>query len=431
MSGVLRIELRRCLLARLAPLAAVGLVALMLSDRHRWQGVWPEASAAVTAPLCYLGPALAGAAAWEVRRRRGERESRNGGEPWAGPLLTAYLLAGAGVIAVGAICAVLVNLSASAPAGFLWPSYLIIALAVVGECLAAGVLLGRLGGPAWFAPVVAVLACFLRLITTQGTGVGTPESRLTRTFLSGRAWVALTPAGVVLAVVEAAIVVAAALLLPELLAALRARRERTAFPWSGRTRVAVAAGCAACVLGAGLVLTGPPLTVERDAPANPVCTDTKLHLCVWPEDAARLPVLAALAERAGAQADALGVELPDHLSAYGLEPGAPNFTIESDSVWFAANDLAGLIVGSAVSVDCTPPDTDPAAADFYQAYGELAGLVELRLQGADARPAGMGDTRQIDRAEIARVAKSDRATQDAWMQERLDTMRDIAAEQCR
>lgn len=431
MSGVLRIELRRSLLVRVAPLAAVGLVALMLSDRHQWQGVWPEASAAITAPLCYLGPALAGAAAWEVRRRCGERESRSGGEPWAGPLLTAYLLAGAGVIAAGAICAVAVNLSASAPVGFLWPSYLIIALAVVGECLAAGVLLGRLGGPAWFAPVVAVLACFLRLITTQGTAVGAPESRLTRVFLAGHAWVALTPAGVTLAVVEAAIVIAAALALPGLLAALRERRERTAFPRPRRTRVAVTAGCAVCVLGAGLVLTGPPLTVERAIPEHPVCTDTQLRLCVWPEDAARLPALTTLAERAAEQADALGLELPDHVSAYGLEPGASNFTIESDSVWFAANDLAGIIVGSAVSVDCLPTDADPGVEDFYRAHGELAGLVELRLQGADARPAGMGDTRDIDRAEIARVAKSDEATQDAWMQARLDTMRDSAAEQCR
>ncbi|WP_136314268.1 DUF7224 domain-containing protein [Actinomyces procaprae] len=432
MSGVLRIELRCSLLVRVAPLAAVGLVALMLSDRHQWQGVWPEASAAITAPLYYLGPALAGAAAWEVRRRCGERESRNGGEPWAGPLLAAYLLAGAGVVAVGAACAVVVNLSAFVPAGFLWPSYLIIALAVVSECLAAGVLLGRLGGPAWFAPVVAVLACFLRLITTQGTGVGTPESRLTRVFLSGHAWVELAPVGVTLAVVEAAIVVAAALALPNLLAALRARREHAAFPWPRRTRAAVTAGCAVCVLGTGLVLTGPPLMVERAIPEHPVCTtDTKLQLCVWPEDAARLPALATLAQRASAQAEVLGLELPDHVSAYGLEPGASNFTIESDSVWFAANDLAGLIVGSVVPVDCLPTDADPGVEDFYRAYGELQGLIELHLQGADTRPAGMGDTRDIDRAEIARVAKSDQATQNAWIQARLDTMRDIAAEQCR
>lgn len=430
MSGVLRIEMRRCLLVRIAPLAAAGLVALMLIDRHQWQGIWPEASAAITAPLCYIGPALAGAAAWEVRRRCGERESRSDADSWAGPLMLAYLLAGAGVIAVGAICAVVVNLSASAPAGFLWPSYLIIALACISECLAAGVLLGRLGGPAWFAPVVSVLACFLRLAITQGTGVGTPESRLTRIFLAGHAWVALTPAGVALAVVEAAIVVIAALALPNLLAALRARRARTTFPWPRRTLVAVAAGCAVCVLGAGLVLTGPPLTVERAIPEHPVCTDTKLRLCVWPEDAARLPALTTLAERAAEQADALGLELPDHVSAYGLEPGASNFTIESDSVWFAASDLAGMIVGSAVSVDCLPTDADPGVEDFHRAYGELAELVELRLQGADARPAGMGDTRGIDHAEIARVAKSDQATQDAWTQERLETMRDIAAEQC-
>ncbi|PHP53127.1 hypothetical protein BW737_004695 [Actinomyces ruminis] len=253
---------------------------------------------------------------------------------------------------------------------------------------------------------------------------------MTRIFLSGHAWVELTPAGVTLAAVEAAIVIAAALALPGLLAALRARRERTGFPWPRRTRVAVTAGCAVCVLGAGLVLTGPPLTVERAIPEHPVCTDTQLRLCVWPEDAARLPALATLAERASAQADALGLELPEHVSAYGLEPGASSFIIESDSVWFAADDLAGIIVGSAVSVDCLPTDADPGVEDFYRAFGELQGLLELRLQAADSRPAGMGDTRAIDHAEIARIAKSDAATQDAWMQERLDTMRDIAAEQC-
>ncbi|WP_136191833.1 hypothetical protein [Actinomyces procaprae] len=159
MSGVLRIELRRSLLVRVTPLAAVGLAALMRSDRHQWQGVWPEASAAITAPLYYLIVALAGAAAWEVRRRRGERESRSDGESWAGPLLTAYLLSGAGVIAVGDACAVVVNLSASAPVGFLWPSYLIGLFRFVGVVVGVG------------AAVGVVVVGLVRLLSVGGAGL--------------------------------------------------------------------------------------------------------------------------------------------------------------------------------------------------------------------------------------------------------------------
>lgn len=297
MQRILQIELRRSLVVLTSPAFAGLLALLMLHKQEAWRGSWPEASAAVTSALVFITPLLAGLSAWEVKRRclaANDTES----PPWLVPLFLVHIASAVTVITAGAVCAVWVNLMFHAPAGFLWPSYLLVGLAGLIECLAVGFLLGRLPGPAWFPPAIAMMLTFLRITMTSGGLIGAPRSRFTRVFLTGRSWVGLSPTGVLLALLAAAVAVLAALYLPDLLKRVTALRARTLHACSPGTRLASIISIGVTVLALGAVTTGPPLTYERAAPAQPLCTSTAMRLCVWPEDAARLPALTRLAQRA-------------------------------------------------------------------------------------------------------------------------------------
>jgi len=359
------------------------------------------------------------------------RGARSGTAPWITPLLIAHLLSGAAVVAVGALCAIIVNLASAAPAGFLWPSYVLVSLACLTECIAVGFLLGRLGGPAWFAPVITAMLLFLRLVITLPGSGDAMRFHFTRLFLSGRASVTLSPIGVALAVLEAGLVVVLARSVPDLIAHMRATRARTAYPWSRTRRRTVVVGGLSCVVAGALVLTSPQLTRERRPPKEPVCTSTEFRICVWPDEAARLPALTSIAGRVPEQAQALGIPTPDHISSFGLErtrgleSGSGNFTIESDSTWFAASSAAKLLAISVIPARCTPRN-DADQQEYFNALYELSLLIELRLQNM-SWPQGMGDNSGIDRAEIARVWESDGAEQQAWIDQRVDTLRSLAA----
>ena len=428
MSAMLRVEARHSWVLRLSPLIAVILVGLMLVDRHQWAGVWPEASAALTSPLLFLAPVLAGLSSWEVRRReRGGKQLRS--EAWVVPLLVVQLLAGGVVVLAGCVCAVAVNLGSSAPAGFLWPAYVVMALVAVSEAVAVGVLLGRLGGPVWFSPIVSTLLVFLRLVLTQGQVVGSPETRLARVFLAGHAWTGISAAATAVAVVEAVAVACLAVTLPRALRHLRAGRSRTAYPLSRQQRSCRVVGGVVLVAALVLVLVGPAVTYERPSPSDPLCTDTRMRVCVWPEDAARLPGLAELAARAQTEAELLGVSLPDHLSAYLAEPDSFDFIIESDQLWFAASSIAGVVAGAVVSYECIPPATDPQSEAYYRAFYELERFVELDLQGR-TRPAGMGDTTGVDGEAVAKAWASDPQQRADWVAQRVERLREIARGRC-
>lgn len=144
-----------------------------------------------------------------------------------------------------------------------------------------------------------------------------------------------------------------------------------------------------------------------------------------------MPALTSIAGRVPEQAQALGIPTPDHISSFGLErtrgleSGSGNFTIESDSTWFAASSAAKLLAISVIPARCTPRN-DADQQEYFNALYELSLLIELRLQNM-SWPQGMGDNSGIDRAEIARVWESDGAEQQAWIDQRVDTLRSLAA----
>ena len=419
---ILLIECRRGLQPRLAPLIGLIHIALMWTDLGWWQGAWPAASAAIGAPVLFLGPMTGALSAWEVLRRRQTMQPFTPRQ--AALLMAAHGLGAALIIAMGTIFAVVVNLLGHAPASTPWWSYLVIALALAVECVGAGFLIAALGGPPWFAPTITVMAMLLRIVSTQGAAIGSPESAWTRVFLSGPPYVELNGAAVVAAVLECVLVCGAALGLPAVLTRWLSRRRGAVHPLSRADRVRRAAATAALVAAASAVLASPPTTRDRPA-VDPVCTSGAVRLCVWPEQEARLASLESIGGRAEQLMARWGVPGGLTLSEFGLDPARDgNFILGGQEHWFLANDLASAITNRLVNTDCLPEDdTDPEqAASVFLAISEVRALLALDLLDG-ARPADAGESTGVDWDRVAQVARTGHDQQRAWVDERIETIK--------
>ncbi|WP_444663660.1 hypothetical protein ACT17Q_15875 [Cellulomonas sp. CW35] len=424
-------ELRRSVLGPGTALLAVAQIALMLNDVAAWRGVWPMASAAVGAPWLFLGPVAAGLSAYDTLRRTRHQSLGAAGVGWRVPT-TAMLLArvamAVAVVTAGVLCAVVVNLTAGAPSGFVWPSYLVVALAFAVGSVAVGMLLGCLGGPLWFAPVIAVLLVFLRAAWFQGVSPESSEAALTRIFLAGRPWDELNTRAVVGAVLETGVVVAVALALPVLGDRLRARRVGRVYPVAARDRLRGLAATAVIVTSAVLVLASPPIAQARPPASNPLCSETRPRVCVWPEDALLLPGLAEKADRAGALADQVGGRLRPQLDEFGLSRG-DNFVAMGQGTWFFSDTLAAMLASSLAPVRCDPPPDHPALGTYYEAEYDLTALFQLQIEDSE-RPAGYGDSSGTDLADVMQVWRADADTRDAWVAQRVATMESAVQAWC-
>lgn len=434
----LLIELRRSAFTPVALALAAAQVALMLNDAANWRGVWPMASAQVSAQWWILAPVAAGLAAF-LRLRRVRLPGASTGDP--GGLLrnrsAAMLAAHAGlaclVVLVGCVFAVVVNVKAGAPTGFLWPSYVWVAVAFAVESVAVGHLLGSLGGPLWFAPVAAVMTTFLRASWGQSTGVGTPGAAFARVFLAGDPYVALEPAGVLIALFEAALVVLLALVAPRLLWSVQLRRAGRTLPLGAPAAARGLATGALLVVGAVVVTQGPPLTGFRPPPARALCTATATQVCVWPEDAVYLPALTAIAQRSQTVARQMNAMLPPQIGQVGLAADQlVNFDFLGGSTWSVTSTMADVIAGSLVApVTCTPPpDRSEQTSAYFRSRSEVSALVELRISG-EPRPAGLRDSSGVDWAEVTSVWRSPPQQQQAWLDTRLRATRTASEAMCR
>ncbi len=420
------VEARRPLVVVGAALLVAGQLYLMLHDITAWRGVWPMASAAVGAPWMFLGPAAAGLSAYEALRRT---RLRAGGcavdtVAWrssATAMLVARVVLACVVVGAGAACAVVVNLTGHAPAGFLWPSYLIVTLAFAIGSVAVGTLLGSLGGPMWFAPVLAVLATFLRAMWFQSAVMGSAEAAFTRIFLSGRPWVELDARAVIASVMETVVLVALALATPVLLARARARRSGRIFPGGRGAGVRPVTAAAVLVACAALVLGSPPMVRFRTPPTDVPCSDTHPRVCVWPDNAALLPRLAETADRADAVAQTVDGRLMTQIDEFGLSDG-DSFGTQGEDTWFFSSTLAGTIAYSLAPYRCDqPPDDDPGLLTYYGAENEFSALFQLQIEDSPIPP-GYSDSTGTDFAEVTRVWQASQSERDTWVADRVATM---------
>lgn len=402
-------ELRRGLVPRVAPVLALVLVVLMRADLSWWRGVWPASSAAVGSPLLFLGPAMGALSAWEMSRRRDAFPQARARSTAAA--LAAHVLAGAGVLVIGLAYAWVVNAQAGAW-GHPWVSYLLVAVCVVTGCVAAGFVLAAVSAPAWFAPVVTALACFLRLAWTQG-GTGA----LPRVFLGAPAYLELDPLAVVGAVGEAAVLVALALVTPAALARLAHRRDGAAYPLGARRRAGVVAGCLAGVLVLLGAAGGPPIQRERVSTGDGVCTGTTVRLCVWPDETQRLAGLTTMSQRAAQVGSRWGAARAVTLREMGLPASQDgNFIMGGEANWFLASSIADALTLQLVPEACYPASTDTSAkADrFYLQLNDLTAFLQVQIMGGTV-PDGTGDSTGVDWAAITRAANASPADQETWM----------------
>ncbi|MEV7216844.1 ABC transporter permease [Kitasatospora cineracea] len=412
MSGlwVYRTELRRSPLRWVFPVLVVVALLVLFGRSRYWIGVWPQAGAAAQIPAFYLGPAMAGAAAWSAaaRRRSGVPTGFGAARPsWrveAAPLAAA-LTYGLAAYAVGAVAAAAVSVR-DGGSGFFWPGYLLLGAVLITGCTALGHLAGRRARSLVVVPVACTLGCLVFLgmfgSVPQGSGSGVglyvlsgyPSLAVAVRPLLARAATVLALAGLAVA------------------AGRQVRTDRSAARWRGRPFGTVGGVLAVAGAVALWVLTGP-LLVQRPVPARPLCTTGTPRICVWPENQRYLPELQAMSERAAAL-PAGRFQVPGEFLEDGLDGrrlGAGNgFYLREGETWEAATTMGIRTVEDSIPVPCRRSDL---------AQWELISWTIARIAGHGVPATVHGGPPGVDQEAIGRLIAEPEDAQLAWVDQRL------------
>jgi hypothetical protein len=411
------IELRRSALRWWWPLLCALDLAVLLGRNTYWIGVWPQASAAAQIPAMFLGPVMAGAAAWAAGRRfrqgTGELHEAAARPPWQqeAALLAAALTYAVVPYVLGLAVAAVLTAPDAGP-GFLWPGYPLLGLSVIVGCTALGHLAGRLLPFRLAVPVLCAIGCFLAL-----TSLG---DVLALSVLSGYPQDEVAPVPLALRLACAAALVGVA---------LTAVRPAVGGFVSPRRAVAVTgAGLGVFGVLAVSVVAAGPLGRERERPDAPVCTDGAPVICLWPENRKYLPVMAAMAERAGALPAGL-FTVPDRFDEKGLSgldrtrfEYHQDFSIISGSPWSVSPTIAGRILEASTPPYCDAADEETGERRQHAIF-ELLVWIEARLNNASQPSDVHGGPPGVDLRRIGGLITLSEAEQAQWAAERLETIR--------
>ncbi|MER6943967.1 hypothetical protein ABT294_08090 [Nonomuraea sp. NPDC000554] len=315
------IELRRSMMRWGLPIVLTAGGALAWAWSDTWQ-VWPEVSATTAfAATRFAVAILAGAAAWSAQRdrRAGLRAQLDATarRPWqveSVHLLGTLIYAWAGLLLI-AVVIELVVIARIGP-GFLWPSYLLLALTSLTFSVAVGHLVGRLTTFRFAAPLVGLVMLVLGFVAP-------PNAPFELSVVTGPAKLVLSPGVMAARSVFAAVCLLLAVTLPSRVAAARRAREsgrRGESRWQTTSVVLAAVATLAWLVFAG------PLQMPRAPVADPVCGQVSAgpRVCLWPENRAYLDE-ALLAATALRKAAGETVPLPAVFYDEGLRDG-PSFT---------------------------------------------------------------------------------------------------------
>ncbi|MFG2695214.1 ABC transporter permease [Kitasatospora sp. NPDC048407] len=410
MSRAYRTELRRSPLRWVFPvLVAVVLLVLFGRDRS-WIGVWSQASAAAQIPAFYLGPAMAGAAAWAAaaRRRAGVVVGFAAARPsWRieAVQVAAALTYGLAAYAVGMLTAVAVTVRDGGPS-FWWPGYVLLGAVLITGCTALGHLAGRGGRSLFAVPVVCTLGClvFLGLVgfvpqgASPGVGLVALSGYPARTVA---AWPLLARAAAALALVGLAVG-----------AGRQVRTEGHGPKWRARS-FGTAGGVLALAGSLVLWALAGPLVVQRSAPSRPLCTDGVPKICVWPENRRYLPELRELAERAAALS-AGRFRVPAQFAEEGLDgrelDRGNRFVLREGEVWEVATAMA---IGTAA--ETVPLSCGREGAGQW----ELIAWLTARFAGHGVPASVHGGPPGVDQEAVGRLVAQPEEVQLAWVDQRL------------
>jgi len=230
-----------------------------------------------------------------------------------------------------AVVAVSLRNVGPAPDGWLWPGYLVPAVAVLATCAATSHVLGYLTSSTLLAVLSGAGASLIIAFYTAMPIAAPPELR--------PAW---EHVGALCA--AAAFSLAVALVVPVFVVGRRPE------PASGRTR-ALALGATALAVLVALVAASSsgPSQVTRPAPTHLACAgvEGESRVCTWPDHAAYLDELVPLARRANQVA--AGVFPPEStFYEFGLEDntGAKSFKVlaQGHGLWFTAGGMADTFI---------------------------------------------------------------------------------------
>ncbi|MEU5386809.1 ABC transporter permease [Kitasatospora cineracea] len=410
MSWAYRTELRRSPLRWVFPVLAA-IVLLVLFGRSRyWIGVWPQTSAAAQIPAFYLGPAMAGAAAWSAATRR--RTGVSAGFAAARPAwrieaarFAAALTYGLAAYAVGVVAAVAVTAPEGGP-GFWWPGYVLLGAVLVTGCTALGHLAGRGARSLITVPVVCTLGClvFLGMFGSAAEGAGTGVGLSVLSGYPSRTvavWSLLARAVTVLALAGLAVA-----------GGRQVRTDRSAGQWRGRA-LGTAGGVLALAGAVVLWAAAGPLLVQRPVSAHPLCTTGVPKICVWPENQKYLPELQAMSERAGTL-PAGRFRVPAQFLEEGLDGGplgvGNGFYLREGESWEVATAMGIQTVEATIPPACRRADT---------AQWELIAWTIARIAGHGVPATVHGGPPGVDPEAIGRLVTEPEDVQLAWVQQRL------------
>jgi hypothetical protein len=416
---ILWIELRNSPLRWFLPGLIIIDLAAVFGRELYWIGVWPQASAAAQIPALYLGPALSATTAWVAGRSKranfDEHLAAASRQAWQidGLQFAVILLYGLLAFSAGALAAAAVSIKFAGP-GFLWPSYLLLGIAVLIVCAAIGHAMGRLINVRFIVPVVCGIVTFWAIKNS-----GSP---LELFVLYGDPQVIISVVPLAHRLLFAIFAALLAVILPTMLI-------RTRAGWRTRANLLALGGGSLTVIGAaGLaVLNAGPLIVERSVPKVPLCSNSTPKVCVWPDDRKYLDELTIMAKRLAEIPGDL-ISLPPAFYERGLRGTSrdavyyQDFYIIEGFLWSAAEGMAGQVLDTTIKNWCD-------AADQYKGDRRMAAMWELmiwlksRATGGE-RPASIRGGPPVDYSSIGQLIRQPEDIQLQWVRTRLKIIRE-------
>ncbi|MFI0963292.1 ABC transporter permease [Streptomyces sp. NPDC021080] len=413
-----RTELRRSpVLVALPALVVIDLLVLFGRARY-WIGVWPEASAASQEVTLFLGPALAGLAAWQAgrasRAEMPEALSVAARPAWQAEAvrLGATLTLGFTAYAVGCLVAAGVSIREGGP-GFLWPSYLLTGMATLTIFAAVGHMVGRWWPSAAFTPAACALGSFICM-----AGLG---QSLDMFVLSGTPDQMLRTGPVLWHLAFAAALTLLAVVVP-----VKFSRGLSHWPLSAARYLAVLATAAATVVALLGIPAAGGIQGERSAASvRPLCKSVangSSRVCVWPEHRKYLPELARMADNLSRIPQAW-VREPNVFAEYGLlrtKWGDRGFDVAEGHVRTAAVAMSSNVFDASFP-KCRPPVEN---RDAWQSALERIELwLEYRAMRVDPKAAdeGLTITGAADAPkEAAAAVRKSESEQKRWVEQQFD-----------
>ncbi|MGV1007085.1 MAG: DUF7224 domain-containing protein [Dermatophilaceae bacterium] len=410
---MLRTVLRRSALgAVLLVLTAVSL-AIVLAGRDRgvWAGDWRATSLQAQFPVVVLAPLLSAASAqvgglthrhgfWRIENTMPRPPARVALLHWVAVLavgLTAY--------AVGVIVAVGITAAADSDpttsTGGPWPSYLGLGALALAAYSAAGYAAGRLLASRW-VPLAVGGAVFVWLLALSLAPDPLGRLAIVQADVFSPVDQSLTVLYVLGAAALCAVVVAVALGITRL-----RRNDRLALRALGLWPTCF-------VAAAAIVLLALPSAVEPRDPVEPRCAGATVRVCVWPEHAKWLPLLADTAARVEAALPGHRV-LPPETSERGLRAEGVSFVLAGGEVTgpSAVTALVGHLLPH-------PPACVLADRDRIERY--VLVLAWLQLAGAGS----VGSDVQVDPARLQHLQALPVPEQRRWVAANVDAVAECA-----